>query len=164
MRKKFFPVMGVCCGFLAVAFAIVLFAGGGAGVTDMATGTYTSYNYYGGDAYTGIQQAAADTARNVRDLALIVRSGFQGVSGTGTGFLLLVAGFGLIAFSLHTLNEMKARDHFEAQVLSLLKGLAPGAEIVSPAEKEALQPEPDVVSEPEPEGGTEPGETEQDGQ
>ncbi|MBR5345401.1 MAG: hypothetical protein IK127_06205 [Clostridia bacterium] len=123
MRNKYFAYMGLCTGILAIIFAIILFAGGDSSVTGMDTGTQTSYEYYGGDAYTGIQQAAADTARNVQALAKIVKTGFEGTTGSGNamGYLLLVIGLWLIAHSLHILNEMKVRSDFEAQVLSLLQ-------------------------------------------
>lgn len=148
MRNKNYPRIGICCGILSIIFAIVLFAGGGASVKDMDTGTYTSYSYYGGDAYTGIQQAAADTSRNVRSLASIVKTGFQGVSGTGMGYLLLIIGIWLIAHSLHTLNEMEVRNQFEAQILSLLGYNSSGTET-----EFDLQEETEEIAEvPEPEG------------
>ena len=145
MRSKLFPFIGIGCGILAIIFAIVVFSGGGGGVSNMDTGTYTSYNYYGGDAYTGIQQAAADTARNVQSLARIVRTGFQGVSGAGLGYLLLIIGFALIVYSLHTLNEIKARDRFEAQVLAALTSRHDAA-----GEKAVGNPEPETVYAEEP--------------
>ncbi len=40
-------------------------------------GYYTSYEYYGGDAYTGIQHAAADTSRNVYEFGGSVESLIQ---------------------------------------------------------------------------------------
>ena len=45
-------------------------------------GTYAPYNYtanksYGGDAYTGIQNAAADAANNINDLTTLVEECFQ---------------------------------------------------------------------------------------
>ena len=43
------------------------------------TGQYVSENYYGGDAYTGIQHAAAETGQNVRDLAKLAAKGFGSI-------------------------------------------------------------------------------------
>ena len=34
-------------------------------------GKNVSYDYYGGDAFTGIQNAAADTGKNVRTLTML---------------------------------------------------------------------------------------------
>lgn len=160
MRNRNYPRMGICCGVLSVIFAIILFAGSGINVKDMDTGTYSSYNYYGGDAYTGIQHAAADTSRNVQSLASIVKTGFQNISQSGMGYLLLIIGIWLIAYSLHTLNEMKVRDQYEAQVLSLLKFYGSKAETDIPTdgtetpieESEAesnYEVEPDTEPEPE---------------
>ena len=168
MRNKTFPCIGILCGILSVIFAIILLAGGGPGLKDMDTGTFTSYSYYGGDAYTGIQQAAADTSRNVRDLSALVKAGFQGISGSGTGFILLVLGIWLIAHSLHVINEMQVRDQFEAKVLASIQCLtATGSEPVAvpetepekfdgqpgpeecdpPVEPELSEPEEDITAE-----------------
>lgn len=46
-------------------------------------GSYANNMQYGGDAYTGIQNAAAQTARNVKALATIAKDGF--------GFVLMEA-------------------------------------------------------------------------
>ena len=40
---------------------------------------YESRSMYGGDAYTGIQNAAAATSKNVKELAEIVQFGFGSV-------------------------------------------------------------------------------------
>ena len=55
-------------GIVAIIFAVII------GNADV--GTYVSTEYYGGDAYTGIQHAAAYTGQNVKDLAELVRKGF----------------------------------------------------------------------------------------
>lgn len=56
------------------------------------TGQYVSENYYGGDAYTGIQHAAAETGQNVRDLTKLTAKGF--------GSILLVSGLALIVVGI----------------------------------------------------------------
>ena len=120
-RNTIFPMIGIAAGLLAIIFAIVAFTSGGSSLSG-STGTYTSYAYYGGDAYTGIQQAAADTARNVKNLAEIVQSGFRSVGGgNNAGFILLVMGFALIAFSGAKLSEYKASALYEQAVLNALK-------------------------------------------
>lgn len=53
------------------------------------TGYYVSTYTYSGDAYTGIQNAAAETGQNIKDLAQITQYGFGG--------LLLVLGLGCFA-------------------------------------------------------------------
>ena len=67
---------GMVSGLLSIIFGII--------VLGMSIGNHELYREYGGDAYTGIQQAAAQTANNVVDLADLIRSGF--------GFVLIVAG------------------------------------------------------------------------
>ena len=54
-------------------------------------GKNVSYDYYGGDAFTGIQNAAADTGKNVRTLTKSVNYGF--------GSILLVCSLGCFAFA-----------------------------------------------------------------
>ena len=55
---------------------------------------YETRSMYGGDAFTGIQNAAATTSKNVKELADIVQYGF--------GSILLVMGLGLIGIGLTT--------------------------------------------------------------
>ena len=73
---------GIFSGILSIIFGIITL------VQD--TGSWESSISYGGDAYTGIQNAAATTANNVQDLAAIVA--------TGLGFLLISIGLITIAY------------------------------------------------------------------
>jgi Predicted membrane protein len=73
---------GIVSGFVAIHFSNV--------VQNMSIGYYESDSSYGGDAYTGIQNAAAQTANNVKALSEIVRKGLSG--------LLLALGIALIFF------------------------------------------------------------------
>lgn len=61
------------------------------------TGVFKRESAYGGDAYTGIQNAAAITANNVKCVAEIVSTGF--------GSILLVFGLYLIAVSILNLVD-----------------------------------------------------------
>lgn len=61
--------------------------------------SYKEMNYevksmYGGDAFTGIQNAGAQTSENISDLAKIVQFGF--------GSVLLIAGLGFLGVGLTT--------------------------------------------------------------
>jgi len=67
-------VGGILSGILSFIFGIVMLSQG--------VGSYANNMQYGG--YTGIQNAAAQTARNVKALATIAKDGF--------GFLLMAAG------------------------------------------------------------------------
>lgn len=68
-------------------------------------GNYVSYNYYGGDAFTGIQNAAADTGENVRTLTESVNYGF--------GSILLVCSLGCFAFAFSPCENSK-KDNQES--------------------------------------------------
>ena len=54
-------------------------------------GRYTSHETYGGDAYTGIQNAAADTAVNIMLLNEVVHVGFGGILLVGAFAFFLVS-------------------------------------------------------------------------
>lgn len=71
-----FNIIGLLSGILSAIFGFVVFG--------FETGHNESSSIYGGDAYTGIQNAAAQTANNVHELAEIVKF--------GAGSLLLVVG------------------------------------------------------------------------
>lgn len=75
---------------LAVA-GIVSFVFAGQ-ISKMDEGEYESNSYYGGDAYTGIQNAGAAAARNVKSEAKIVRKGFASV--------LIIGGIALIGAAI----------------------------------------------------------------
>lgn len=62
-----------------------------------------SRSMYGGDAYTGIQNAAATTSKNVSELASIVQFGF--------GSLLLINGLTLLAFGLTSPIGKKVKEN-----------------------------------------------------
>ena len=86
--KKGINIVGIISGVLSIIFSFV--------VKGMPIGLYEFSETYGGDAYTGIQNAAAQTAVNVYYLADIVR--------TGLFALLLVLGIALICFFLSRMN------------------------------------------------------------
>ena len=99
--------LGLVAGVLAIVFALMMFSAGNTAkdyYLSTDTGTYTSYEYYGGDAYTGMQQASADTARNVKAQAGIVRAGFAAILDVipyalyGVGGILLCMGLCMIAY------------------------------------------------------------------
>ena len=60
---------GMAAGVLSIIFGFVL--------RSASTGLYEVSTEYGGEAYTGIQNAAAQTANNVIDLAQVVRDGIS---------------------------------------------------------------------------------------
>lgn len=86
--KKGINIVGIISGVLSIIFSFV--------VKGMPIGLYEFSETYGGDAYTGIQNAAAQTAVNVYYLADIVR--------TGLFAFLLVFGIALICFFLSRMD------------------------------------------------------------
>jgi hypothetical protein len=91
-----FVLMGI--GVLALIFGLICFS--------MNDGSYVSTQSYGGDAYTGIQNAAARTANNLETLTgnLITMGGFFFVI---TALILLVVGFGWCGLLDKMLNRPK---------------------------------------------------------
>lgn len=71
-------------GLLSIVLSICCF--------NSEVGDKVSMQYFGGDAYTGMQQASAHAANNILLLAKIVKTGF--------GSLLLVLGLGMIALGI----------------------------------------------------------------
>ena len=59
---------------------------------DERAGSYVSEKTYGGDAYTGIQNAAAIAAKNAADVAEIVQKGF--------GYFFIVSGIILLGVAV----------------------------------------------------------------
>ncbi len=68
-KKKNERGLFIIAGIISIVLAIVCLT--------LSTGYYESNKEYGGDAYTGIQQAAAQTANNVQDLTAAVKTGFS---------------------------------------------------------------------------------------
>lgn len=62
-------LLGLFSGIASVLFGFI--------ISGMDVGYYESAKSYGGDAYTGIQNAAAQTADNVHVLCELVREGFM---------------------------------------------------------------------------------------
>lgn len=80
--KKICNIGGVVSGIISIIFSFVMLG--------MDNGSYESNLAYGGDAYTGIQNASAQAANNIMDLADIVSMGMFA--------FLLVFGIALICF------------------------------------------------------------------
>lgn len=87
--SAFFPIGGIVSGLLSVIFGIIMFL--------KSTGGYEWSSQYGGDAYTGIQNASAQTANNVQALSEIAKLGF--------GFLLIAVGLIAVFYFASKLNK-----------------------------------------------------------
>ncbi len=69
--KKFrvrFSVILILIGIATILFAVINSAVGDPGYFE-----YTSYEYYGGDAYSGMQQASADASNNARNIGYLAQ-------------------------------------------------------------------------------------------
>ncbi len=86
MAQKFRAIVLIVIGVIAIGLSIKCFT-----IDEL---DYETRSMYGGDAYTGIQNAAAMTSRNVKELAEIVKFGF--------GSVLFVMGLTLVGFGLTT--------------------------------------------------------------
>lgn len=80
--KLICSIVGAIGGFISIFLGFV--------VSAMFTGLQVSCKEYGGDAYTGIQNAAAKTANNVQYLAEILK--------TGMSSALIISGIAMIAY------------------------------------------------------------------
>lgn len=83
---------GIISGILSFIFGIIMFA--------KKTGYMEFDKEYGGDAYTGIQNAAAQTASNVKNLA----------EATKNGFAFLLIAIGLIAIFYFAMKQKDKRN------------------------------------------------------
>lgn len=92
--EKIRNILFLIIGVLSIIFAIKI---GG-----LSTGSFEMPLSYGGDAYTGIQNACAGAANNAIDVANILQQGYK--------YCLIIAGFVLVSIggtSLFKVSETK---------------------------------------------------------
>lgn len=102
MANKMRSILFIVIGIIAIVLAVYFY--------QMGSLEYCSDTSYGGDAYTGIQNAAAATARNVRRIAEIVKEGFA-----ATFFL---SGLGFIGVGLTIPVKTKKKETESVQTPS----------------------------------------------
>ena len=95
---------------VSVIFGIVCFNS----YPSLDTTKYVKYEYYGGDAYTGIQNAAADTANNVQANVETVKDNYYLIA-RGFGFALIIAGIVLLGCGVGKFFAASACDDAERQ-------------------------------------------------
>lgn len=84
MKKKIFGIGLLVIAVVCLVFSILCF-----NMEFDSSGSYESYKSYGGDAYTGIQNAAAQTANNVKNLSYeLAEIGNSVTSCIGYGFIV----------------------------------------------------------------------------
>lgn len=99
--KIFFLILAELIGLLTIFFAIATFAGY---YDSFPTYRRPSYEYYGGDAYTGIQNATADSANNIAEMGDILKNYIYDFSYTMGGLLLVI---GLLVILISTYQLIK---------------------------------------------------------
>ena len=75
-------IIGAIGGFISIILGLIM--------SGMDVGSFESNLSYGGDAYTGIQNAAAQTANNIIYLAEIIK--------TGMSYTLVILGVAMVAY------------------------------------------------------------------
>ena len=69
-------------------------------------GVNTNYQFYGGDAYTGIQHAVADASNNINDIANALENIIEDAYKC-TGYFLLFIGIYMLGATLSTIHKNK---------------------------------------------------------
>lgn len=90
-KKDMITIGGIVSGIISVIFGIIMLT--------KSVGMYESSSRYGGDAYTGIQNASAQTANNIRLLSEISKFGFA--------FLLIAIGLIAIFYFFSKLKNQE---------------------------------------------------------
>ena len=93
MKNPIRAILFIIVGIVAICFAV--------NIADAGVGSYVMTHSYGGDAYTGIQNAAAETGQNVKDLAELIRKGFQ--------FLFWIWGLTMIASGISSFISVSVK-------------------------------------------------------
>lgn len=119
--KKIAAILFVIVGIVSICLACSAY--------DMSTGNYEYNESYGGDAYTGIQNAAAQGANNTIKVAEAIAF--------ASGSVLLVAGFAMIVVGI---NTWPAADVDIAQLMARFKA-APVEQTEEGAAPEAVAEE-----------------------
>lgn len=94
MNKTLLKVFGIILGVATIALAIAVFSQG--------VGYYENNISYGGDAYTGIQNAAAQSANNVKYVGEMIRFAL--------GSQMLVMGLAMLLGSLCIRTKVAEED------------------------------------------------------
>lgn len=99
--KIFFLILTELIGVLTIFFAITTFVGY---YDSFPAYERPTYEYYGGDAYTGIQNATVDSANNIAEMGDILKNYIYDFSFTMGGLLLV---FGLLLIMVSTYQLIK---------------------------------------------------------
>ena len=93
---------------LIIIFGIIVFILGLSETFDFY-GYYTYYETYGGDAYTGIQHAAADTSKNLNNIGYLLED-FLNLLFVCGGVLIILFGSYLLASNVTKIEKPKSQS------------------------------------------------------
>lgn len=105
IEKKILSVGLIAIGIAAIVFAVICLSA----EPCIFDSVYVADKTYGGDAYTGMQNAAAATANNIKYLNLNLRRATEFL-GECMGYLLLIVGLLLLL-----IGTVKAVNAFKKQ-------------------------------------------------
>ena len=117
MKKKAAFLKIFASAVIIILGLVIFFMGISDGFMDFY-GRYTSYESYGGDAYTGIQNAAADTAVNVENFGYALEEAVN-MGAIFGGLLVAFLGIYLLAAALPGLKEEKCEAEASAPTTTL---------------------------------------------
>ncbi|MBQ6999096.1 MAG: hypothetical protein IJN62_04835 [Clostridia bacterium] len=117
-KEMAFSLLGLLSGFMSIIFSFVIFC--------MDNGSWENSLQYGGDAYTGIQNAAAQTANNIQVVCDVLRIGLGAV--LFVGGMVLICIFGLKFANIREQQKISADGDVEIKINDLLE--APAEETV----------------------------------
>ena len=103
--NKIFNYILIGIGALSIIFAILCFVLNG----EFGSCYYVGRQVYGGDAYTGIQNATATTANNIETLNESVETLANSIK-IGFGFVLLIFGLLIILLGTKKLIQEKKNE------------------------------------------------------
>ena len=101
MKKTGFIMRIVAAGLIILFGAIIAFNGIAGNSGFYYTGQWTRSETYGGDAYTGIQNATADVSYNVAAFGVSLEYFFENLS-VWCGFIVVALGVYLLACTFYT--------------------------------------------------------------
>ena len=129
--KKIISIIGTIVGIMSIRYSFV--------IRKMSTGMFERELAYGGDAYTGIQNAAAQTANNVQDLTEVLRKGFSSV--------LLIVGLLAVCYFMAAFFEDMSFQQVKASAQGLSEKMHMTPKKEASSDKTADSPLPDLKSE-----------------
>lgn len=142
MKKTATILKFICAGLIFVVGLITFSQGQNKAAADYS-GLFTSFESYGGDAYTGIQNAVAETSRNINNIGDFLSHIINDAYSWG-GTLLMIFGIYIFACTLASIEpntiENNSLDETTIRDLTNYKSLL-DAGAITQAEFEEIKKE-----------------------